>query len=334
MNFSRRKFIAASAFALPMWPLAVHGQDATRLRRVGVLISGKEADKNSQHGLAAFREAMSGLSWIEGKNIHYEVRWGRGNRDRVSAGASALIGLAPDVVLTVGTPATDAMHRSSKTLPIVFAIVSDPVGEGFVESLSHPGGNVTGFITYYPEFVGKWLEILNEAAPQVTRTGLLFNPRTAPFSKDQYLRPFFERAARSLAVEPIMLPVRTKAEIEMSIGAVGRNPGGSLIVMPDAFMLANRATIIERAARNKVPVIYPFSPFAFGGGLMAYGVDMADLTRRAATYVHRVLKNEKPANLPIQAPTKFELIVNLKTAKALGIAIPQSILLRATEVIE
>ncbi len=334
MKLSRREFIAASSFALPIWPLAAHGQDAGRLRRVGVLISGKEADKNIQHRLSVFKEAMRKLGWTEGKNVHYEVRWGSGNRDRISAGASELIELAPDTVLTVGTPATDAVHRGSKTIPIVFAIVSDPVGAGFVKSLAYPGGNVTGFITYYPEFVGKWLEMLKEAAPQVTRTGLLFNPRTAPFSKNQYLRPFFERAARILAVEPIMLPVQTKAAIEASIVSVGRKPGGSLVVMPDGFMIANRATIIEHAARNRVPVIYPFSPFAFGGGLMAYGVDMADLTRRAATYVDRVLKNQKPASLPVQAPTKFELIVNLKTAKALGIAIPQSILLRATKVIE
>jgi putative ABC transport system substrate-binding protein len=334
MKLSRREFIAASSFALPALPLAAHGQDASRLRRVGVLISGKEADKNTQHRFAVFKDAMRQLSWTEGKNVRYDVRWGSGNRDRIWVGASELLGLAPDAVLTVGTPATGVMHRVSKNIPIVFAIVSDPVGDGFVKSLAHPGGNVTGFITYYPEFVGKWLEMLKEAAPQVTRAGLLFNPRTAPFSKNQYLRPFFERAARDLAVDPIMLPVRTKAEIEVSIDSVAHKSGSSLIVMPDSFMLANRATIIERVAKNRVPVIYPFSPFAFSGGLMAYGVDMADLTRRAATYVDRVLRNEKPASLPVQAPTKFEFIVNLKTAKALGIAIPQSILLRATEVIE
>ena len=334
MKLSRRKFIAASSFVLPTWPILAHGQDADRLRRVGVLISGKEADRKTQHRLVVFKEAMRKLNWIEGKNVLYEVRWGSGNRDRISAGALELIALAPDAVLTVGTPATDAVRRGSKTISIVFAIVSDPVGAGFVKSLAHPGGNVTGFITYYPEFVGKWVEMLKEVAPQVKRIGLLFNPRTAPFSKDQYLRPFFERAARSLAVEPIMLPVQTKAEIMTSIESVANNPGGGIVVMPDAFMLANRDTIIKRATINRLPVIYPFSPFASEGGLMAYGVDMADITRRAATYVDRVLKNEKPANLPVQAPTKFELIVNLKTAKALGIAIPQSILLRADDVIE
>jgi len=334
MKLSRREFVAVSSLALSLWPLAAHGQDAGRLRRVGVLISGNEADKKTQHRLAVFKEAMRKLNWIEGKNVHYEVRWGNSNRDRISAGALELIGLAPDAVLTVGTPATDAVHRGSKTIPIVFAIVSDPVGDGFVKSQAYPGGNVTGFITYYPEFVGKWVEMLKEVAPQIMRTGLLYNPRTSPFSKDQYLRPFFERAAGVLAVEPIMLPVQSKTEIEASIASVARNSGGSLVIMPDAFLLANRATIIERAAINRVPVIYPFSPFAFGGGLMAYGVDLADITRRAASYVDRVLRNEKPASLPVQAPTKFELIVNLKTAKALGIAIPQSILLRADDVIE
>lgn len=334
MKLSRREIIAISSVTLLTLPLAAHGQDAGRMRRVGVLISGKEADKNTQHRVVVFKEAMRKLNWIEGKNVHYEVRWGSGDRDLILAGASELIGLAPDAVLTIGSPATNAVHRGSKTIPIVFAIVSDPVGDGFVKSLASPGGNVTGFLAYYPEFVGKWVEMLKEVAPQTTRTGLLFNPHTAPFSKNQYLRPVFEQAAGVLAVEPIMMPVQTKAEIEASIQSIARNSGGSLVVMPDAFMLGNRTTIIALAARNNVPVIYPFSPFVNGGGLMAYGVDMADITRRAATYIDKVLKNENPASLPVQAPPKFKLTVNLKTAKALGITIPQSILLRADNVIE
>ena len=304
------------------------------MRRVGVLNSGIEADKNLQHRFAVFKEAMRQLGWSEGKNVQYEVRWGSGNRDKVTAAAKELIGLVPDAVLTIGTPATRAMHHGSKTIPIVFAIVSDPIGDGFVKSLAQPGGNVTGFITYFPEFVGKWVELLKEVAPELKRAGLLFNPRTAPFSKDQYARSFFEQAARNLAVEPIMLPVQTKADIEVAIDQIARNPGGGIVVMPDTFPLINRATITELATRHKVPVIYPFSPFAFEGGLMVYGVDMADLTRRAATYIDRVLKNDQPASLPVQAPTKFEFIVNLKAAQTIGLTVPPSVLVRATQVIQ
>jgi putative ABC transport system substrate-binding protein len=333
---TRRDFLigVTGASAASAWPGASHGQNTDRARRVGMLISGKETDKNILRRIAVFKEAMTKFGWREGTNIHYEVRFGSGNRDRTAAGAAELINLAPDAVLTVGTPATGAMHRRTKAIPTVFAIVSDPVGAGFVKSLAQPGGNVTGFITFYPEFVGKWLETLKEMAPQITRSGLLFNPRTAPFENNQYLRPFFERAGRGLGVETVMLPVQSKAEIEKSIASMARVPGGSLVVMPDAFMLGNRATIIETAAKHRVPAMYPFGPFVHAGGLVAYGVDMADLTRRAATYVDRALRNHKPADLPVQAPTKFELIVNLKTAKALGIAIPETILFRATDVIE
>jgi putative ABC transport system substrate-binding protein len=277
---------------------------------------------------------MQTFGWFDGKNVDYDVRWGNSNRDQVIAEASKLIAMAPTVVLTIGTPATSAVHRRTKTIPIVFAIVSDPVGDGFVESLSRPGGNVTGFITYYPEFVEKWMELVKEAAPKTKRTGLLFNPRTAPFSSNQYLRPFLERAARRLGIESEMLPVTTDAKIKSSIAAVAQKPGGSLIVMPDSFMLAHRDTIIELAAKHKVPVIYPFGRFASRGGLMAYGVNMADLTRRAATYVDRVLKGEKVADLPVQLPTKFEMIINIKAARAIGLNVPLSLLVQATEVIE
>lgn len=331
---SRRVLISACAFLfMPVMSIA-QAQAADRMQHVGVLISGKEAHKNVRHRLTVFKTAMQSLGWLEGKNIHYDVRWGSSNRDRLSAEALKLINEAPTVVLTIGTPATRAAHRLTMSIPIVFAIVSDPVGDGFVESLSRPGGNVTGFITYYPEFVEKWVDLLKEAAPQTKRTGLLFNPRTAPFSRNQYLRPVLENAARRHAIESVMLPVNSEKKIRSSFAAIAQRPGGSFIIMPDSFMIAHRDTFIELAAKHKVPVIYPFGPFAYQGGLMAYGVNMADLTRRAATYVDRVLKGEKVASLPVQLPTKFELVINIKAAKEIGLNIPLSLLVQATEVIE
>jgi ABC-type uncharacterized transport system substrate-binding protein len=326
--------IAAGFLLLIAWPMLATGQEKGEQKRVGVLISGKETDKNVRSRLAVFKKAMQAFGWRDRKNVRYDVRWGNSNRQRVSVEASKLIAAAPTVVLTIGTPATRAAHRLTKSIPIVFAIVSDPVGDGFVESLSRPGGNVSGFITYYPEFVEKWVDLVKEAAPQTERTGLLFNPRTAPFSSNQYLRPVLERATRRLAIEPAMLPVKSETEIRSAILAIARKPGGSLIIMPDSFMIAYRDTIIDLAAKHKVPAIYPFSPFAFKGGLMAYGVNMADLTRRAASYVDRVLKGEKVASLPVQLPTKFEMVINIKAAKEIGLNIPLSVLVQATEVIE
>ena len=330
----RRVLMSACTFLLVSATTMAQAQTVDRQRHVGVLISGKEAHKNVRHRLTVFKAAMQSLGWIEGKNVRYDVRWGNSSRDRVSAEALRLINAAPTAVLTIGTPATRAVHRHTKSIPIVFAIVSDPVGDGFVESLSRPGGNVSGFITYYPEFVEKWVDLVKEAAPQTERAGLLFNPRTAPFSSNQYLRPVLERATRRLAIEPAMLPVKSEMEIRSAIAAIAQKPGSSLIIMPDSFMIAHRDTIIELATKHKVPVIYPFSPFAFKGGLMAYGVNMADLTRRAASYVDRVLKGEKVADLPVQLPTKFEMVVNIKAAKAIGLNIPLSVLVQATEVIE
>jgi putative ABC transport system substrate-binding protein len=333
MTFSRRKLLLAIPMAFPFLPRVLQAQGETQLRRVGVLISGRE-DKGTLHRLSVFKEAMEKLRWIEGETVQYEVRWGNGNADENAAGAMELIDMAPDVVLTVGTPATEAMQRGSRTIPIVFAIVADPVGAGFVESLAQPGGNVTGFITYYPEFVGKWVELLREVAPQIARVGLLYNPRTSPFEKDQFLQPFLQQAALDHGVEPVMLAVENQTQIRGAILEMTGPSKGGLIVMPDSFMIGNRAVLIENAAKNKVPVIYPFSPFANGGGLMSYGIDMADITRRSAMYIDRILKGEPPASLPVQAPTKFELLVNMKAADALGLSLPPSILLRADDVIE
>jgi putative ABC transport system substrate-binding protein len=315
--------------------LLARAQRATdQARRVGILISGREVDESARQRLSVFKQRMREFGWIDGQTVRYEVRWAGGRRDGAVAAAKALAAFAPAVVLTVGTPATDAMRRQSPNVPIVFAVVADPVGDGFIASFSRPGGKITGFTTFDSEILGKWLSLLKESAPHIARAALLFNPRTAPFSQSGFQRPLFERAARRLALEPVMLPVHDVAETKASIRSFARTPGGSLVVMPDAFLLANRAAVFELAAKHRLPAIYPFSVFAFEGGLLAYGPDMADLNLRAAAYVDRILKGAQPADLPVQAPTKFELVVNLKTASARGLTIPQSILIRADRVIE
>lgn len=334
MAQTRRTFLAATA-ALLAYPLARAQQGVDQARRVGILISGRKSDESTHQRLSEFKQRMRKLGWIEGQNVRYEVRWGGGEREGIVAAAKALAAFAPAVVLTAGTPATDAMRRQSPNIPIVFAIVADPVGDGFVASFSRPGGNVTGFATTFDaEILGKWLSLLKESAPHIARVALLFNPRTAPFSRSEFQRPLFEQAAHGLALEPVMLPVYDVAAMKTSVESFARTPGGSIVVMPDSFPLANRAVVFELAAKHRLPVIYPFSVFASDGGLIAYGPDMADLYRRAVAYVDRILKGAQPADLPVQAPTKFELVVNLKTAKAQGLTIPQSILFRAERVIE
>jgi len=242
-----------------------------------------------------------------------------------------LVGLQPDIILTAGTPATAAVQRETRTIPIVFAIAADPVASGTVSQLDRPSGNVTGFATWEASLGGKWLELLSEITPGLKRAAVMFNPDTAPVSS---FVPSFEAAARSLKVEPISAPVHSGGEIETAIIALGREPGSGLVVMPDNFMVAHRAPIISAAARNNVPAVYRFSFFAREGGLLSYGPDTVDSFRRAATYVDRILRGAKPGDLPVQFPVKYEMAVNLKTAKALGLTVPQSILLRADEVIE
>ena len=260
-----------------------------------------------------------------------DLRWGGGDINRIRALAQELVGLQPDIILTGGTPATVAVQRETRTIPIVFASVGDPVASGIVARLDRPSGNITGFANFEASLGGKWLELLSEIAPGLKRAAIMFNPDTAPVSA--YM-PSLETAARSLKVVPIIAPVHSDVEIETAIIALGREPGGGLVVMPDAFMVAHRAPIILAAARNNVPAVYALSDFARDGGLLSYGADLVDIFRRAATYVDRILRGAKPGDLPVQFPTKFEMVVNLKTAKALGLTVPQSILLRADEVIE
>jgi putative ABC transport system substrate-binding protein len=301
------------------------------VRRIGVLMSGDENDPVIKSRVSAFAQALAGLGWTDRRNVRIDVRWAGDDIDRIPALAHELVGLQPDIIATNGTPATAAVQRETRTIPIVFGNVSDPVASRIVARLDRPSGNVTGFALYEASLGGKWLELLSEIARGLKRAAIMFNPDTAPVSA---YRPSFEAAVRSLKVVPIIAPVHSDVEIETAITSLGREPGGGLVALPDAFMITHRAPIISAAARNNVPAVYWLSAFPRDGGLLSYGVDEVDPFRRAATYVDRILRGAKPGDLPVQLPTKFEMVVNRKAATALGLAIPPSILLRATEVIE
>jgi putative ABC transport system substrate-binding protein len=326
----RRDFMAGLGGAAA-WPLALRAQPAERVRRIGALMGLDENDPEVKLRQSAFMQALADLGWTDGRNIRMDLRWAGGDTNRIRALAQELVDLQPDIILANSTSVTAALQRETRTIPIVMANVVEPVDRGFVAGLNQPGGNITGFATLEASLGGKWLELLSEIAPGLKRAAIMFNPDTAPVSS--YM-PSFETAAQLLKVVPIIAPVHGDAEIETAIIALGGGPGGGLVVMPDVFMVANRAPIILAAARNNVPAVYPLSAFARDGGLLYYGVDQVDLFHRAASYVDRILRGAKPGDLPVQFPTKFEMVVNLKTAKTLGLAVPPSILLRADEVIE
>jgi putative ABC transport system substrate-binding protein len=265
--------------------------------------------------------------------MRIDLRWGHGDNDRIRAFAQELVGLQPDIIVTYGTPATDAVRRETRTIPIVFAAVTDPVVSGLVQRLDRPSGNVTGFPTFEASVGGKWLELLSEIAPGLKRATVMFSTDSDTSAVPAYM-PSIETAARSLKVELIIAPVHSDAEIETAIIALGREPQSGLVVMPEYFIAAHRASIISAAARANIPAVYWNSVFAKDGGLLSYGPDQLDVIRRATTYVDRILRGAKSSELPVQLPTKYELVVNLKAAKALGLTVPQSILLRADEVIE
>jgi len=314
----RREFIAGLGSAAA-WPPAARAQPAERARRVGVLMGGDQNDPKAKALLSAFVQGLSELGWIDGGNLRMDVRWGGGDINRRSrALAQELVGLQPDVTFATNTPGTAAFQRETRTIPIVFVGVSEPIASGLVASLNQPGGNITGFALYETPLVGKWLELLLEIAPGLNRAAIMFNPDTAPASA--FMRSF-ETAVRSLKIEPITAPVHDDAGIETVINALGREPQGGLVVMPDTFTFVHRAPIISAAARNNVPAVYYRSDFARDGGLLSYGPDAVDTFRRAATYVDRILRGAKPAELPVQFPTKFEMVLNLKTAKALGLTV-------------
>jgi putative ABC transport system substrate-binding protein len=329
----RREFITLLGGAAAGWPLAVRAQQPGQLRRIGMLIGYAENDPETQARLAAFRQGLEHLGWIEGRNVRIDYRFAPAGPDQAQRFAKELVALRPDILVGNSTPATAALLRETRTIPVVFVGVSDPLGSGFVASIARPGGTTTGFTNFEPSLIGKWLELLKQVAPGIVRAAVIFNPKTAPGEGSFFMGPF-EPIARSLQVEPIAARVSDPAEIESAVTAVGREPGGSLIVMPDAFTTVHRQLIILLAARHALPAIYPYRYQAVDGGLMSYGVDTVDLLRRAAPYVDRILKGEKPADLPVQAPTKFELVVNLRTAKALGLPVPPTILALADEVIE
>jgi putative ABC transport system substrate-binding protein len=301
------------------------------VRRIGVLVSVDENDPEGNRRYSAFTQALADLGWIEGRNVRMDPRWGRGDINRIRALAQELVGLQPDIILAGSTPVTIALQRETRTIPIVFVNVTDPVASSIVARLDRPSGNITGFAAIEATLGGKWLELLSEIAPGLKRAAIMFNPDTAPVST---FMPSLETAARSLKVAPITVPVHNNVEIETSLIALGREPGGGLVVRADVFTELHRTLLISAAARNNVPAVYTISEFVRDGGLFSYGVDRIDIFRRAAMYVDRILRGEKPGDLPVQFPVKYEMVVNLKTAKALGLTVPQSILLRADEVIE
>jgi putative ABC transport system substrate-binding protein len=301
------------------------------MRRIGVLMPTGEDDTEGRARVAAFVNGLRDIGLMEGQNVKLDYRWGGNDVGRLRVFASELVALTPDVILAGSSPPLEALQRATTTIPIVFTLVSDPVAQGFVESLAHPGANVTGFTNFEFSMIGKWVELLKEIAPGARRIGVIFNPQTAPYTQ-RYLRSF-EDAARSFAAEPATAPVRSDSEIGSAIAALGQSEGG-MIVMTDPFTAVHRKVIVSLAARYRVPVVYPYRFFAAEGGLISYGADVPDLFRRSASYVDRILSGAKPGDLPVQQPTKFELIINVKTAQALGIMIPPTLLARADEVIE
>jgi putative tryptophan/tyrosine transport system substrate-binding protein len=326
----RREFIAGLGSAVA-WPLTARAQQGDRVRRIGVLLPFDENDPFAKLQLSTLTQALADLGWTDGRNVRMDFRWAGGDINRIRAFAQELIGLQPNMIVASSTPVAVALQRETRTIPILFVNVSDPVVSGIVAALNESGGNITGFALYETPLAGKWLELLLEMAPGLRRAAIMFNPDTAPVS---VFMASFETAARSLKVVPIAAPVHDDVEIETAIIGVGHEPLGGLVVMPDTFTVVHRVPIISAAARNNVPTVYPRSDYARDGGLLSYGVDQVDPWRRAAPYVDRILRGAKPSELPVQFSTKFELVINLKTAKALGLIIPQNLLAVADEVIE
>ena len=329
----RRNFITLLGSTMVMGSLTAHAQHSGGMRRIGVLMSYPETDPDAQAFLAAFREGLQKLGWIEGRNVRFDARWtSAGNVEEMQRFAKELVALQPDLLLGHTTTAATALQKQTRTTPIIFAFVSDPVGSGLVASFPHPGGNVTGFMVMEPTMAGKWLELLKEIAPRVARVALLFNPATATYA-EYYLKPF-RAAAAPLAVEAIALPVRDTSELESVIANHARDPNGGLIVMPDTFNDAHRAEITSLAARYRLPAVCPLRFYAEVGCLLSYGPLPIDNFRHAAQYADRILKGEKPSDLPVQAPVNFVLTINLKAAKALGLDVPALLQQRADEVTE
>jgi len=327
----RRDFIKMVAGIAALWPLAARAQQPERMRRVGVLLPFDENDPEGKNRLRQFRLGMRDLDWIEGRNALIDFWFSGGNLESINRSVAELIKAAPEVIVAFSTPGLAAVRQATSTIPIVFVIVSNPVGQGFVPSLAHPGGNITGFSFMEPEIVGKWINLLSELKPGLSRATLMFNPDTAPFHDSSY---------RSLAAAPRpsiefeVAHVRTADEIESTITKLGNEQGSGLILGSDNFLANRRETILKLANEHRVPTISPFRQFAVDGSLVAYGPDTGDISRRASAYVDRILRGERPGNLPVQSPIRFELVVNLKTAKALGLSVRESFLELCDEVIK
>jgi putative tryptophan/tyrosine transport system substrate-binding protein len=329
-HIGRREFVTLLA-STAAWPFAARAQRSERMRRIGVLMGLVANDPEAQSRVAAFENGLRELGWVKGRNLSIEYRWagdGNGLRDH----AAELLAMEPDLILANTTPVTAALHKQSRGVPIVFTQVSDPVGQGFVSNLAHPGGNLTGITSFEFSIGTKWLEALKQTAPHVTRVLLMFNPQSAPFA-ELFLGPV-EAAAPHLSVAPIRAAVRDTTDVDRVFDALAGESNAGLMVLPDISMTNYREAIVALAARHRVPAIYPFRYFAVSGGLMSYGTDLGEVSWRAASYVDRILKGEKPGELPVQAPTKYELVINLKTAKALGLDVSPTLLALADELIE
>ena len=328
----RREFVRLLCSGAVAWPSVVWAQQNESVRKVGVLMARKMNDVAGQKQFGALRQTLAQLGWSEGKTFHIEARWTVGDLAEAQKFARELVGLKPDVLVANGTPSLIAMRQATTTLPVVFVSVADPVGQNFVPSLARPGGNITGFSAEESSMGGKWLEALKELAPNIKRITITYNPETAPYGPMFF--PAMQAAAPKMAVELSLSPVHNALDVERVIAATGREPGGGLIVVPDSFALEQRQRIIALAAKYRLPAIYPLSLFVTEGGLIAYGIDRVAMFRGAAGYVDRILRGTSPVELPVQQPTKFELAINLKTAKALGLAVPPSLLASADEVME
>ena len=328
-----RQFISALGGAAVAWPLATHAQQSDRMRIVGLLLAGpSESDSGAQARLAAFRDALRDLGWTEGSNIRLEVRWSAGNVDRARAFASELVSFAPDVILAGGTTSIATLKQMTSSIPLVFVIVNDPVAQGFVPSVAHPGSNITGFSYIDFSMLAKALQLLKQLAPSMNRVGFMFNPDTYPYYEG-YLDSL-RTQLHELSLDLAPLRVRSEAEIKQALEGLSGTPGGGLIAPPEPFLASHHKLVVELAAQFRLPATYGLRDFVDDGGMMSYAPDQTDIFRRSASYIARILKGEKAGDLPVQAPTKFELVINLKTAKALGLTVPQSLLATADEVIE
>jgi putative ABC transport system substrate-binding protein len=329
----RRDFITLLGSGAATWPLAAHAQQpGERMPRVAVLRVLAEGDFEGRSWVNALKQGLVKLGWNDGLNVRIDVRAGGDEVNQMQKFAKELVDLHPDVIVAMATPSALAIRRETHTIPTVFTIVTDPIAQGVVDIITRPGNHITGFTTSEPTIGGKWVQVLKEIAPNTTHATVIFNPDTAPYYP-LYLSSI-EDADASLAMKIIKAPVHSRAEIETAISEVAHEPDGAVISISDTFVTVHRDLIMALAASHRLPAVYPFSFEIKEGGLVSYGVDLSEINRQAASYVDRILKGEKPADLPVQAPTKYELVVNLKTAKALGLAVPPSLLVRADEVIE